>query len=114
MMEIRPKSLQQMFDDAQDIQHNIQACKQIQNEELDAKENKREYEHKMVDWNLEHIVNHVIGPLEIPNTKDVATNYVPLVEREGANLVVDPSHDKQGADYFMYSFIDNQEDECTN
>ena len=37
LMEIRPKSLQQMFDDAQDIQHNIQACIQIQNEELDDK-----------------------------------------------------------------------------
>ena len=27
LMERRPKSLQQMFSDAQDIQHNIQACK---------------------------------------------------------------------------------------
>jgi hypothetical protein len=26
LMEIRPKSLQQMFVDAQEIQHNIQAC----------------------------------------------------------------------------------------
>jgi len=32
----RPKSLQQMFDDAQDIQHNIQACKHIQNQGLSA------------------------------------------------------------------------------
>jgi hypothetical protein len=114
LMERKPKSLQQMFNDAQDIQDNIQACKQIQNEELDAKKNKRGYEQKMVDWNLEHIVDHVIGPLEFTNTNDVAKNYVPLVEREGADLVSDPSHDKQGADYFMYSFIDNQEDECTN
>jgi hypothetical protein len=64
--------------------------------------------------NIEHIVDHVIGPLEFPNTKDVAKNYVPLVEREGVDLVFDPSHDKQGVDCFMYSFIDNQEDECTN
>jgi hypothetical protein len=27
LMEIRPKSLQQIFNDAQEIQHNIQACK---------------------------------------------------------------------------------------
>ena len=32
LMERRPKSLQQMFNDAQDIQHKIEACKQIQNE----------------------------------------------------------------------------------
>ena len=44
--ERRPKSLQQMFNDAQDIQHNIQACKQIQNEELDAGEHDSEYEQK--------------------------------------------------------------------
>jgi hypothetical protein len=30
LMERRPKSLHQMFNDAQEIQHNIQACKQIQ------------------------------------------------------------------------------------
>jgi hypothetical protein len=52
-MERRPKSLQQMFDDDQEIQHNIQACKQIQNEELDAKEHDNEYEQKTVDLNLE-------------------------------------------------------------
>jgi hypothetical protein len=37
-MERRPNSLQQMFNDAQDIQHNIQAFKQIQKEGLDAQE----------------------------------------------------------------------------
>jgi hypothetical protein len=52
LMERRPKSLQQMFNDAQDIQHNIQACKQIQNEGLNAQEHESEYEQKIVDWNL--------------------------------------------------------------
>jgi hypothetical protein len=33
LMERRPKSLQQMFNDAQDIQHNIQECEQIRDEE---------------------------------------------------------------------------------
>jgi hypothetical protein len=37
LMERRPKSLQQKFNDAEDIEHSIQACKHIQNEELDAK-----------------------------------------------------------------------------
>jgi hypothetical protein len=43
-MERIPKSLQQMFNDAQDIHHNIQACKQIQNEDLDAQKHESEYE----------------------------------------------------------------------
>jgi hypothetical protein len=107
LMERRPKSLQQMFNDAQDIQHNIQAWEYNQDEELNAT-------HKIVDWNLEHGVDHITGPLEIPNIHDFAKNYVPLVESEGDDLVFDPSHDKKGDDYFMYSFIDKQEDECTN
>ena len=44
LMERRPKSLQQMFNDAEDIQHNIQECKQIQKEGLDAQEYESEYE----------------------------------------------------------------------
>jgi hypothetical protein len=53
LMERRPKSLQQMFNDAQEIQHNIQACKQIRNKELDAKKHDSKYEQKIVDWNIE-------------------------------------------------------------
>jgi hypothetical protein len=94
LMERRPKSLQQMFDDAQDIQHNIRACKQIQNEELDAKENKSEYEQKMFDWSLEHIVDNIMGPLEVSNACDRAKNYIPLVKRRGDVLASKPSHDK--------------------
>jgi hypothetical protein len=33
-----------MFNDSQDIQHNIQACEQIRNEGLDAQEYESEYE----------------------------------------------------------------------
>jgi hypothetical protein len=114
LMERRPKSLQQMFNDAQDIQHNIQACKQIQNEGLNAQEHESEYEQKIVDWNLEHRIDNIIGPLEVSNANDFAKNYIPLVERGGVDLASDPSHDKQGADCFMYSFVDSQEDEFAN
>jgi hypothetical protein len=86
LMERRPKSLQKMFNDAQDIQHNIQACKQIQNEELDAKEHDNEYEQKIVDSNLEQRVNNIICPLEVFNANDFAKNYIPLVERGGVDL----------------------------
>jgi hypothetical protein len=49
LMERRPGSLQQMFSDAQDIQHNIQACKQTQNEGLNGQGHDSEYEQKIVD-----------------------------------------------------------------
>jgi len=99
-----------MFDDAQDIQHNIQACKQIQNEELDAKENKREYEQEIVDWNLKHRIDNIMGPLEVSNACDHAKNYIPLVKRKGVVLDSEPSHDKQGVGHF----VDGQEDEFVN
>jgi hypothetical protein len=104
LMERRPKSLQQMFNDAQDIQHNIQACKQIQNEELDAQEHESEYEQKIVDWNLEHRIDNIMGPLEVSNAYDCAKNYIPLVKRRRCCLASDPSHDKQGADYFVFIY----------
>jgi hypothetical protein len=108
LMERRPRSLQQMFSDAQEIQHNIQACKQTQNEGLNVQGNESEYEQKIVDWNLEHRIENIIGPLEVSNSNDFAKNYIPLVERGG----VDPSHDEQRADRFIYSFVDSQEYEC--
>ena len=113
-MERRPKNLQQMFNDAQDIQHNIQACKQIQNEGLNAQEHESEYQQKIVDCNLEHRIDNIIGPLEVSNANDFAKNYIPLVERGGVDLSSDPSHDKKGDDCFMYSFVDSQEDEFAN
>jgi hypothetical protein len=61
LMERRPKSLQQMFDDAQDIQHNIQACEQTRDEEL-----ARCYEQKIIDWNPEHKIDNIIVLLNFP------------------------------------------------
>ena len=94
LMERIPKSLQQMFNDAQDIQHNIQACKQIQKEGLDAQEHESEYEQKIVDWNLEHRIDDIIGPLEVSNGNDFEKNYIPLVGRRYVDLVSDSSHNK--------------------
>ena len=70
-----------MFNDAREIQHNIQACKQIRNEELDAKEHDSEYEQKTVDLNLEKRVNNIIRPLEALNVDDFAKDYIPLIEK---------------------------------
>jgi hypothetical protein len=94
LMERRPNSLQQMFNDTHEIQHNIQACKQFLNEELHAKENDNEYEKKTIDLNLEQRVNNIICPLEVFNANDFAKTYIALVERGGADLAYDPSHDK--------------------
>ena len=93
-MERRPESLQQMFSDAQDIQHNIQSCKQTQNDGLNVQEHESEYEQKIVDWNLEHRIGNIIGPLEVSNANDFAKNYIPLVERRDVDLTSNPSHDK--------------------
>jgi hypothetical protein len=114
LMERKPKSLQQMFNDSQEIQHNIQECEQTRDKGLDAKENESEYAQKIVDWNPEHRIDNIIGLLEFPNANDFAENYIPLVEIGGVDLVFNPSHDKKKADYFMYSFIDIQEDEFAN
>ena len=53
-------------------------------------------------------VNNFICPLEALNVDDFAKDYIPLIEKEGANLASDPSHDKNRADCFMYSFVDSQ------
>ena len=68
----------------------------------------------MVDLNLEERVNNIICPLKVSNANEFSKDYIPLIEREGANLAYDPSHDKHGADCFMYSFVDSQEDEFAN
>jgi hypothetical protein len=73
-----------------------------------------EYEQKAVDLNLEHKFDKSICPLKNFNANDSAKNYFPLVERGGVDLVVSLSHDKMGVDYFMYSFVNSQEDEFEN
>jgi hypothetical protein len=78
---------------------------------LDAKEHDNEYEQKAVDLNFEQRVNNIVCSLEVLNVDDFAEDYIPLVEKEGANLAFDSSHDKHGADCFMYSFVDSQESE---
>jgi hypothetical protein len=113
-MERRPETLQQMFNDAQEIQHNILACEQIQSEGLGVPGHENEYEQRTFDWNLEHKIDDIIGPLEVLNVNDFAKDYIPLIEREGTYVVSDPPHDKHGADCFIYSFVDSQEDEFAN
>jgi hypothetical protein len=81
---------------------------------LDVKEHDNEYEQRTVDLNLEKRVNNIICPLEALNVDDFAKDYIPLIEKEGANLASDPSHDKHRTDCFMYSFVDSQEDEFAN
>jgi hypothetical protein len=81
---------------------------------LNAQEHERKYEQEIVDWNLEHRIDDIIGPLEVSNGNDFAKNYIPRVGRRDVDLDSDPSHGKQGTYGFMYSFVDSQEDEFTN
>jgi DNA-binding protein YbaB len=112
-MERKSMTLQKMFNNAQEVEENIQACKQIQNE-LDAKEHDNEYEQITIDLNLEKRLNDFRCPLEALNTDDFAQDYIPLIEKEGTNLASDASHDNHGVNCFMYSFVDNQENEFAN
>jgi hypothetical protein len=113
-MERRPESLQQMFSDAQDIQHNIQACNLIQNEKLNSQEHERKCEQEIIDWNFEHIIDDIIDSHEASNGNNFANNCIPLVERRDVDLASDLSHDKRGTYNFMYLFVDSQEDEFAN
>jgi hypothetical protein len=114
LKERRTKSLHQMFNDAQGIQHNIQACKKLQKEGLDAQEHESECEQKIVDLSLEHRIDNIMGALKVSNAYDCDKNYIPLVKRRGVVLASEPSHDKKGDDYFIYSSVDSQEYEFAN
>jgi hypothetical protein len=72
LMERRPETLQQMFNDAQEIQHNILACEQIQNEGLGTPGHENGHEKKTADWNLKQKIDNIIGPLETLNANDFA------------------------------------------
>jgi hypothetical protein len=100
-MERRPNTLQQMFNDAREIQHNILACEHVRNEGLGAPGCEIEYEQIIVDWNLEHKIDNIISPLEVLNANDFAKDYIPLNEREDTYVVSDPPHDKHGANCFI-------------
>jgi hypothetical protein len=107
LMERRSKYLQQMFYDAWDIQHNIQACEWIQNEGPNAQECESKYEREKVDWDLEHRINNIRGPLVVSYSNDSAKNYISPIERGGVDL----SQDEQRDHCFLYSFIYGQEKE---
>ena len=81
LMERKSMCLQQMFNNAQEVEDNIQACKHIQNEDLDTKEHDNEYEQRTIDLNLEKRVNNIICPLEALNFDDFAKDYTPLIEK---------------------------------
>jgi hypothetical protein len=103
-----------MSDDAQEIQHNILACEQIQTKVLSFLGHDNEYEQRTFEWNLEHKIDDIIGPLEVFNENDLAKDSIPLIEREGTYVVSNPPHDKHGSDCFIYSFVYSQEDKFEN
>jgi hypothetical protein len=73
-----------------------------------------ESELKTVDWNLEHKIDNNFGPLETLNANYFSKDYIPLIKIERTYVVSDPPHDQHEADCFIYSFLDNQEDDFAN
>jgi hypothetical protein len=41
-----------------------------------------EYEQRTFNWNFEHKIDEIIGPLEVLTINDFAKDYIPLTERE--------------------------------
>jgi hypothetical protein len=114
LMERKPETLQKMFSDAQEIQHNILACRQIRSEGLGVAGHENGYELKTVDWNLEHKIDNIFGPLETLNANDFAEDDIPLIKGKNTYMVPDSPQDKHEADRFMYSFVDSQENGFAN
>jgi hypothetical protein len=125
LMERRSKSLQQMFSDAHEVEDNLRACgkflEQIQNEELDVEEHGSECEQKVVDLNFEQKINNIMHFLEVFNVDAFAKKYISPIQEEvvdlncfASGLNFDPSQDKQGVDYFMYSFENFHENELVD
>ena len=52
--------------------------------------------------------------MEFFKANDFAKDCIPLIEKGVANLASDPFHDEHGADCFIYSFVDSQEEEFAN
>jgi hypothetical protein len=77
-----------MFNNAQEVVDNLQACQRLKNQNLKS----------------------------VANTKndDKLEEQATLSNFFDTNLSSDPSHDKYGADLFMYSSVDSQENEFAN
>jgi len=76
LMERRSATLKQMFNDAQEVESNLQAYgkipEQIQNEELDVVEHESDHEQKITNLNFEQGVNKIIHFLEVFNVDVIA------------------------------------------
>jgi hypothetical protein len=90
LMERRFKSLQKMFNDARQVQHNIQACECSLREGLDIQGYGSEYEQENIEWNFEHRFDNIIASLEVFNAHNFAKDEIPLIEKGDASLTPDP------------------------
>jgi hypothetical protein len=104
-------SLQQMFNNAQEVVDNIQACKELQNQILDEKLKDEEPEtvHNMQE------ADRVISFLEGFHEDVFAKNDDKLEEQDtllnffDIDLNLDPFHHELETDCFMYTFVDGHE-----
>jgi hypothetical protein len=116
LMERNSMYFQHMFNNAHEVEDNIQACKELQNQILDeklkAEKPKTVHNMKKVD----HVISFLEGCHEdvFEKNDDKLEEQANLPSFFDTNLAFDPSHDKHGVDYFMYSFIDSLENEFAN
>jgi hypothetical protein len=87
LMERKSMSLQQMFNNAQEVEDNLQACQSLQNQ------------------NLKSVAN---------TENDGVAEEHEIVHKQEVDLHPDLCHHEQETDCFMYSFVDSQENEFAN
>jgi hypothetical protein len=87
LMERKSTSLQQIFNNAQEVEDNLQACQSLQNQ------------------NLKSVAN---------TENDGVAEEHEIVHKQEVDLHPDLCHHEQETDCFMYSFVDSQENEFAN
>jgi hypothetical protein len=111
LMERKSMSLQQMFNNAQEVADNIQACKELQNQILDEKLKAEEPEtvHNMQE--ADHVISFLEGCHEdvFAKNDDHLEEQATLLNCFDTDLNLDPCHHEQETDCFMYAFVDNHE-----
>jgi hypothetical protein len=122
LMERRSSTLQQMFNDAQEVEYNLQdhgkISEQIRNEELVDVEHESDHEQKVIDLNFEQRVNKIMHFLEVFNVGIFAKDneqfsdpQVVVPKHFAADLNFKSFHHEQNADFAM-NFFEIFSEEC--
>jgi len=107
-----------MFDDAQEVEDNIQACvkfeEQSHREQLDPEERDSKHEKDVANLKPEQRVENMMHFLEVFDVDDFLKNHIPLDKQECVDSTLDLSYDTQEVDHFMYAPLDHHESKSAN